>query len=209
MIILDCEQGSDLWFKNKIGVPSASRYKEIVTSAGEPSKSRLGYMYELATQRITGVFKEGFKSQAMQDGNDKEALSRWRYAMENEVIVDQVGFCTSDCGRWGCSPDGLIGDDGLLELKNPEGKMQLKRLETNPTLVSMGYFQQVQGQLFVMERNWNDFVSCHTGLQLYTIRSEPDHEFLLKLESRLVEFCDELDALCKKWGTSGLTNDAR
>jgi len=157
-------------------------------------------MYELATQRITGVFKEGFKSQAMQDGNDKEALSRWRYAMENEVIVDQVGFCTSDCGRWGCSPDGLIGDDGLLELKNPEGKMQLKRLETNPTLVSMGYFQQVQGQLFVMERNWNDFVSCHTGLQLYTIRSEPDHEFLLKLESRLIEFCDELDELCKKWG---------
>ena len=159
-------------------------------------------MYELATQRITGVFKEGFKSQSMQDGNDREALSRWRYAMENEVIVEQVGFCTSNCGRWGCSPDGLIGDDGLLELKNPEGKTQLKRLEKNESLVSMGYFQQCQGQLFVMERNWNDFVSCHTGLQLYTIRTEPDHEFLLKLESRLVEFCDELDALCKKWGTA-------
>ena len=200
MQIINCVQGTDEWFEHKLGKPSASNYKKIVTSKGEPSKSRVGYMYELAGQRITGIYSDRYKSKAMQDGNDREAHSRWRYAMENDVVVEEVGFCLSDCGRWGCSPDGLVGDDGMIELKNPEVETQIKRLYELDSLVAMGYYQQCQGQLLVMERNWNDFVSCYSRLPLYTIRVEPDHEFLIKLERELVAFCEELDEICEKLG---------
>jgi len=200
MQIINCVQGTDEWFEYKRGKPSASRYSEIVTSTGEPSKSRVGYLYELAAQRISGIYEESHKSKAMMDGNEREAHSRWRYAMENDVVVEEVGFCLSDCGRFGASPDGLVGDDGQIELKNPIGKTQIKRLRELDSLVSMGYYQQCQGQLLVTKRNWNDFVSCYSGLPLYTIRVEPDHEFLIKLERELVAFCEELDEICEKLG---------
>ena len=120
--------------------------------------------------------------------------------MENEVEVVQVGLCISDCGRWGASPDGLVGDDGLVELKNPLGKTQVERLLTLEPKLPTAYIQQVQGQLFVTERSWCDFVSYVPGLPLFVLRVYRDSIFCDKLEAALIEFCEELDAVCAKLG---------
>ena len=130
MRIINCEQYSPEWWAERLSKPTSSQYSRIVTSKGEPSKSRTAYMYELAAERLTGAQEDTFISIAMQKGSERESLSRQVYEMENEVEVVQVGLCISDCGRWGASPDGLVGDDGLVELKNPLGKTQVERLLT-------------------------------------------------------------------------------
>ena len=119
------------------------------------------------------------------------------YAMTKDIgEVQQVGFCLEDGGRYGCSPDGLVGDDGLVELKNPQGKTAVEYLLKGELPTT--YFQQVQGQLLVTERAWCDFVSYYPGLPLLVLRVARDEEFIGKLESELAIFCQELDAICER-----------
>jgi len=190
------DQYSEEWLEARRGLPTASQFARIVTSKGELSKQRTKYLYECAAVRITGIYKESFTSAAMQEGHDREAISRMIYAMEKECVVDEVGFCVSDCGRWGASPDGLIGDDGLLELKNPSAHTHVEYL-INGELPS-AYVQQVQGELFVTGRLWADFCSYSPGLPLFIVRVYRDDQFCDKLEAALIEFCDELDEVCEQ-----------
>jgi len=200
MKIINCEQYSPEWWAARLSKPTSSQYSKIVTSKGEPSKQRTAYMYELAAERLTGAQEDTFISIAMQKGTEREGLSRKVYEMENEIEVVQCGFCLSDCGRWGASPDGLIGDAGLVELKNPLGKTQVERLLMLEPKLPTAYVQQVQGQLFATEREWCDFVSYVPGLPLFILRVERDLAFLGCLERELVEFCEELDEICAKIG---------
>ena len=190
------DQYSEEWWEARRGLPTSSQFSRIVKSNGDPSTQRKAYLYECAAVRITGIYKESFTSAAMQEGHDREELSRWIYAMDRECIVDEVGFCISDCGRWGASPDGLIGEDGLLELKNPSAHTHVGYLLDGK--LPTDYVQQVQGELFVTEREWADFCSYSPKLPLFIVRVNPDAEFLRKLEAALVEFCEELDAVCSK-----------
>jgi len=190
------DQYSEEWWEARRGLPTASQFSKIVTSKGEPSKQRTAYLYERAAVRITGIYKKGFQSAAMQEGHDREALSRMIYAMEQEVSVDEVGFCISDCGRWGASPDGLIGSDGVLELKNPDAKTHVGYLIKNK--LPSTYVQQVAGQLLVTERLWCDFVSYSPGLPLFILRVYRDDIFNDKLQTALVEFCNELEEVCNE-----------
>jgi len=194
MRIVECEQQSPEWFAVKRGVPSASSFNEIVTSSGESSKQALGYLYQLAAERVSGIRETCFSSAAMDEGVRREEESRLVYAMRREVEVVQVGFCLDDFGRYGCSPDGLVGDDGLVELKNPSGKVAVEYLLAGK--LPTAYIQQVQGQIFVTGREWCDFVSYYPGLPTLIVRVERDEEFRRKLEQALVTFCDTLDAVC-------------
>ena len=198
MIVINCEQRSEEWYNSRLGVPSASNYGKIVDGSGKPSKSQSGYMYKLAAERITGSREETYMSVAMEEGINREETSRWVYAMEYSVIVDEVGFCLDDSGRYGASPDGLVGDNGLVELKNPSGKVAVEYL-LKGRLPSV-YFQQVEGQLLVTGRDYCDFVSYFPGLPLFVIRVERDEEFLARLEDELNVFCDKLDKVCKELG---------
>jgi len=190
------DQYSEEWWEARRGLPTASQFARIVTSKGEPSKQRTKYLYECAATRLTGIYKDSFTSAAMQEGHDREAISRMIYAMEREVVVDEVGFCISDCGRWGASPDGLIGNDGLLELKNPSAHTHLEYLIKGK--LPSAYVQQVQGELLVTGYSWADFCSYSPKLPLFIVRVEPDSGFLKKLEAALIEFCEELDEVCEK-----------
>ena len=87
---IDCVQYSDAWCEARRGLPTASQFKRIVKGDGSSSTQRTGYLYECAAVRITGIYKDTYKSAAMQEGNDREALSRMIYAMEHEVAVDEV-----------------------------------------------------------------------------------------------------------------------
>ena len=195
---IDCGQRSDEWFAVRLGIPSASKFDRIVTGKGDPSKQAQAYLYELAAERISRHAENGFTSAAMERGIELEEEARLVYAMLYESPVREVGFCLSDDGRYGCSPDGLVGEDGQVELKCPMGKTHVEYLMkgTLPT----DYVQQVQGGLFVTGRDWCDFVSYYQGLPLFVLRIGPDQEFHEALRRELTAFCDRLDELCADLG---------
>jgi len=195
MKIIRVPQRSSEWYEARRGIPTASNFNKIVTSNGSPSKQAEGYLYQLVAERLAGVREEAYVSPAMLEGIAREAESRRVYAMLREVEVEEVGFCIDDSGRYGCSPDGLIGEDGVLELKNPQGKAAVEYLVsgTLPT----AYIQQVQGQLLVTGREWCDFVSYYPGLPTLIVRVERDEGFISKLRDALEAFCDRLDEVCK------------
>jgi len=193
MRIIECKQRSEEWVKARCGIPTASSFDKIVTSKGEPSKQRNGYLYQLAAERLSGTHEESYTSAAMEQGIEREEQARWIYAMYREIVVDEGKFCLSDDGQYGCSPDGLVGSDGLVELKCPIGKTQVEYLLAG--VLPTAYFQQVQGQLLITGCQWCDFVSYYPSLPRFEVRIEPDHAFLQKLRTALDEFCSELDAI--------------
>lgn len=182
-------------------MPTASSFDKIVTTKGVPSKQRDGFLYRLAAERITGRIEERYASQAMLDGIEREREAIMVYAMNQEVEVLTVGFCLSDDERYGCSPDGLVGEDGLVEVKCPIGKTAVEYLCSGnlPT----AYYQQVQGQLLVTGRYWCDFVSYYRGLPMFIIRVMPSDAFINPLRQELKAFCADLDAICEHIGKEG------
>lgn len=201
MIIVNCEQGTDEWFSEKAGKPSASNFSLIVTTKGEPSKSRIGYMHQLAAEAITGQVEQGYKNPIMEEGTRREDESRNLYEMMFDCEVQQVGFVyPNELKQYGCSPDGLA-DNGLadkwgLEMKNPLPKTHVGYLLGGK--LPTDYFQQVQGSLLVTGFDRWDFMSYSPGLKPFIIRVEPDAKFIEKLKQHLDDFCGELAIIIKK-----------
>lgn len=196
MITLDMEQKTQEWYRARLGIPTASCFDKIVTSKGEPSKSAVKYMYQLAGERLAGIAEEGFQSLAMKLGNEREAEARYFYEMVKGAEIRQVGFCLSDYKSYGCSPDGLVGEEGLIQIKCPNMATHIGYLieEKLPS----DYFQQVQGELLVTGRKWSDFMSYYPGLKPLIVRVERDEPFLLSLNNALEKFCKELEKIVEK-----------
>jgi len=196
MKTLKFEQRTPEWYAARLGIPTASSFSKIITSSGKKSTQWSGYLHELVAERITGRMVEFPSTPAMEEGTRREDESRLVYQMEKESPVTQVGFCVEDGGRWGCSPDGLVGDDGLVEFKNPSDKVAVEYLLDGK--LPTKYFIQVQGQIFVAERDWCDFVSYDPGLPMLIVPVKRDDEFISKLEPALIKFNAELEAAVKK-----------
>ena len=181
---LNCEQGSQEWLQARLGVPSASRFNVIVTTKGEPSKSAKAYINELVAEKITGE-KTAFKvTDAMQHGTDTEDEARRFYEFAEGVEVDQVGFGIHYLGNFGCSPDGLVGNDGGLEIKCPQPKKIIEYLE-KPASAITAYYQQIQGCMLVTQRNWWDLLIYHPKMKPLLQRVFVDIDFISKLEAEL------------------------
>lgn len=191
MRIIDVEQKTTEWFAARGGRPTASCFDKLLTTKGEQSKSRIAYMYKLAAEKVSGVFEEGYQSFSMMRGNEVEEEARRYYEFTHGVEVQRVGFCVSDCDRYGCSPDGLVGTEGGLQIKCPEAHTHVKYL-LDPKLPT-DYFQQVQGELYVTGRKWWDFLSYYPGLKPLLIRVTPDAQFHQALGAELNTFCLELE----------------
>lgn len=198
MIVVDCEQLSEEWFSARCGVPSASNFSNIITSKGEATKgeTRKKYLYKLAGEIITGTKEDGYTNASMQHGIETEPEARNMYEFVKGYSVDQVGFCMLDTKTAGASPDGMIGKEGLLEIKCPQITTHIKYLLDNklPTL----YVQQVQGQLYVTDRKWCDFMSYVEGMKPLIVRVERDEEFIKKLANELNNFSKELFGIVEK-----------
>lgn len=189
MKIIQCQQGTEEWFAARRGIATASEFSRVLTPAkGKLSAQAQDYACELVAELAineTPEAIESFTSRAMQYGIDTEGEARKFYQFDRDAEVSQVGFCVTDCGRFGCSPDGLVGDDGGLELKCPLPKTQVQYL-VNEGLPDC-YKCQVHGALVVTGRPWWDFMSyCH-GLPPLIIRVHRD-EFTDKLADALDEF---------------------
>ena len=194
MRIIDCEQRSPEWHQARSGVPSASEFDKIVTSDGSPSKQRQKYMYELVGQKLGALPEEGYTNKAIENGILREADAREMYSRDVKPVV-QVGFCIHDEG-YGASPDGLVEEDGLVEIKCPILSTHIEYLikQKLPT----DYVQQVQGQLLVTGRKYNDFVSYFPGLRPLVVRCYRDEVFISRLRAELLKFITELNELTEK-----------
>jgi hypothetical protein len=195
MQIIDCEQGTESWAVARRGIPSASNFDKIITTKGEPSKQALKYMYKLAIERISGQSEDTFQSMAMSRGVAMESEARSLYEFLTGQSVTQTGFIFDERG-WGCSPDGLVDDEGLIEIKCPLASTHVEYLLDGK--LPTEYFQQCQGELFITGRKWLDFISYYPAVRPLLFRVYPDVEFHKKLQIELELFVSELNQLIKK-----------
>lgn len=198
MQIINCEQGSESWFKARLGVPSASNFSKIVTSAGKPSESLRKYAEELASDMLIIEPEQGFKSDDMTRGNELEPEARQAYQEYSFCEVKEVGFMIED--SYGYSTDGLVGDDGLIEIKCPNKVTHTKYLHDNK--IPTKYWQQCQGGLMVSGRKYLDFVSFHPNFKddkkLFIVRVERDEEFIKKLRIGIEKVISLRDSILAK-----------
>ena len=192
--IIECEQRSPEWHQARSGVPSASEFDKIVTSDGSPSKQRQKYMYELVGQKLGALPEESYTNKAIENGILREADARDMYSRDVKPVF-QVGFCIHDEG-YGCSPDGLVEEDGVIEIKCPILSTHIEYLikQKLPT----DYVQQVQGQLLVTGRKYNDFISFFPNLKPLVVRCYRDEVFISRLRSELLKFIAELNELTER-----------
>lgn len=196
MIICESEQGTAEWLQERCGLPTSSNFDKIVTSKGDRSASRLKYIYQLVGERISGQPVPMYNNYAMQRGTELEPEARAYYELLSDNVVQEVGFCMEDGGRWGGSPDGLIGDDGGLEIKCPEIHTHVGYLLANKLPTT--YYQQVQGNLFVTGRKWWDFISYYPGIKPLIVRVLPDTVFHEILHEELVLISKEIELTTQK-----------
>jgi putative phage-type endonuclease len=191
------DQGSEEWFTIRIGKVTASRVADVIakTKTGY-SATRDNYMAQLVCERLTGQKGESFSNAAMQHGTDTEPLARAAYEAFQDILVDEVGFVPHpSIIMAGASPDGLVGDDGLLEIKCPNTATHIETLLSQS--VPGKYNTQMQFQMACTGRKWCDFVSFDNRLpdelQLFVKRVPRDNEFIKQMEDEVVKFLNELD----------------
>ena len=196
--IFDCEQGSPEWFACRLGIPTASRFKDVLAKG--QGLTRKKYLYTLAGERLTGDPAESYTNEAMERGHAMEAQARDLYAFAHEVEPQLVGFMRRKVGEhWiGASPDALIGENGLLEIKTKAPHLQIECLEG--ARLPPEHVAQVQGQLLVSGRQWVDFVSYWPRLPLFCVRVERDDKYISELKQALDDFVGELCACVEKYG---------
>lgn len=199
MIYHDIEQGSQDWHDLRLGVPTASNFSRIITAAGgKASKQRQGYIEDLIGEKLSLYLPdraESYTNKAIRWGQECEAEARRFYKMDQNVDVTNGGFCTTDDGRFGASPDFLVGAEGCGELKCPQPGTQVHYILEGK--LPDDYKAQVHGHLIVTGRKWCDFLSYAPGLSPFLIRVEPD-AFTKELRVQLELFWAELEAARKK-----------
>ncbi len=186
MIRVDVEQGSSEWLQARLGIPTASQFNRILTpKTMKMSSQAAGYRNELLAEWFLGESSEAARSDFMARGSDMEGEAVKWYEFDRTVTVDRVGFCLTDDRRVGCSPDGLVGEDGGLEIKilsasNHVGSLLTDDIEQHRC--------QIQGGLYVTGRQWWDRLYYHPTLPSVVRRMHRDEEFIGTLNLQLAFF---------------------
>lgn len=205
MIIHDVEQNTDAWYSLRAGMPTASGFSKIVTSTGALSKSMDKYAMELAGDAYAGKPIDLWEGNKYTDrGHEVEDEARSGFELMRGVDVVQVGFVTDDLELYGCSPDGLVGDDGVLEIKClPKRHIEMLRYVHKYKSIPPEFVQQVQGGMWVTERARCSLFFYHPDLPGACVTVERDEEFILKLNdgvSACLEQRDKLLDMLLTWG---------
>lgn len=196
-IFRDIAQGTPEWIAVRQGIPTASEFSTVLQKVGVRGgipKGRQTYMRKLAGEMLTGEPMEHWSNAHMERGHEREDEARRLYAMVHEVEPEQVGFIRN--GNCGCSPDSLIGDDGMFENKDALAHIQIERLEAGA--LPSEHVAQCQGGLMVAEREWIDFQSYCRGLPPFVIRVYRDEKYIAGLREAVGQFVEELHALVEK-----------
>ena len=205
MILETSDQRTEDWYAARLGKATASRFKDAIATKkqtekqkkeglpGDPMQAQLDYMTELVVERLTGQRVQKYVTAAMQWG-DHEPAARTAYERITGRIVEETGFVAHDTLMAGCSPDGLIDWDGLIEIKCPFNTAN--HIETLLNGMPSDHIPQVQGQMWITGREWCDFVSYDPrmpeALQLHVQRIQRDEAFIADLERRVTSFLAEV-----------------
>lgn len=193
MEVFDIDQGGEAWFRARMGLPTASEFATVLAkgTGGGDSKTRRTYLYKLAGEIITGEPMESYSNAHMERGKAWEDEARDRYAFITACEPRRVGFIRN--GRKGASPDSLIGDDGMVEIKTKLPHLMVETIlrgEFPPEHVA-----QCQGQLWVAEREWIDIAVYWPGFPLFVKRATRDEAYIRRLSGAVDEFNAELDKI--------------
>ena len=196
------EQQTEQWFTDRLGKVTASRLADVLakTKTGY-SASRANYMTQLVLERITKTRAESYSNAAMQWGHEQEPFARAAYETHTGQMVEEVGFIQHpDIEDAGASPDGLVGDDGMVEIKCPSSSTALEcwlihAQGGNP--VDAKYYAQMQWQMRCADRSWCDYVVFDPRMpakaQLFVFRVQRNAEFLRIAEDEVITFLTEVD----------------
>lgn len=196
------EQRTEEWFAERLGKVTASRVADLMakTKTGY-STSRENYMAQLVVERLTNSKAESFSSAAMQWGTDQEPFARAAYEAVKGVMVEEQGFVPHPSIEMaGASPDGIVGDDGLVEIKCPNTATMIETLLTEK--VPAKYMAQMQFQMACTGRQWCDYVVFDSRMpikaQLFIKRVERDDKLIAEIESEIKKFLDEVQTQVSK-----------
>lgn len=190
---IDCQQNDEAWFRARMGIPTASMFSTVLASGrgGGESKTRATYLRKLAGEIITGEPMESFTNKHIERGHTMEPDARNYYALVTGNTPKQVGFIRN--GDKGGSPDALIGDDGLLEIKTAEPHRLIEYIEADA--FPSEHIAQCQGNLWVSGRQWLDLVVYWPKMPTFIKRIERDPVYIAKLTKGVADFNTELAAL--------------
>ena len=193
------DQRTEDWFAARLGkVTASSLHKVLARTKTGYGADRANYLTQLVLERVTNNKAEGYINAEMQWGIDQEPFARAAYEAHTGVLVDEVGFMPHPTIEMsGASPDGLVGDSGMVEIKCPSSKTALECwLSADP--VESKYFAQMQWQMACASRAWCDYVVFDPRMpqkaQLFIYRVNRDDEWLATTEKEVVKFLAEVDA---------------
>lgn len=202
MNIFDCEQGSPEWAEARLGVVTASRFKDVMTQprskadkdAGKLSETAETYLCELLAELLLKEQRQ-INARALEWGTFEEPKALADYSFTSSEPVTQVGFITRKDGLVGASPDALVGEDGGLEIKCPENPaIHLKTVLRGE--IPKEHIAQVQGNMWITGRKWWDFMSFRndlpSGADSFVIRIERDDKYIVELEKAVDNFVSRL-----------------
>ena len=196
------EQGSEAWKMARLGHVTASNVSDVMARGKDgEATTRYKYKVKLVAERLTTEQPESYTNTAMQWGIDQEQFAVIAYEMKADVMTDLTGFWLHPALKWvGASPDRLVGDDGLLEVKCPNTTTHLDYIFAGK--VPAEYVKQVQAQLWITGRAWCDFVSFDPRLpprnQLLVVRVFRDEKLIAEMETETVKFLGEVTSLINK-----------
>jgi len=195
------EQGSEEWKQSRCGIISASRMSDVTAKIKTGyAASRKNYMSELIVERLTNITADFYMNAAMQHGTDTEPQARAAYEFINDLEVKQVGFIKHPKMDFaGASPDGLVGDDGLIEIKCPTTGTHIELLVSKK--IPKKYFDQMQFQMCCTGRKWCDYMSFDPRmpehLNKLIIRVDRDDKYIQGMEIEVIKFNSEIDEKLK------------
>lgn len=195
------EQGSDEWLALRLGHVTASNVADVMAKgkSGE-ALTRKKYKTRILAERLTGQGQGGFTSSAMEWGVEQEPFARMAYEVATNSLVDKTGFWHHPSIQWvGVSPDGLVDNDGLVEIKCPNTTTHLDYIMDDK--VPAEYYKQIQCQLWVTGRSWCDFISYDPRLpqrnQLFIKRCFRDEPLMAEMANEVLAFLAEIDEMIK------------
>jgi hypothetical protein len=197
----EVKQNSPEWDMLRLGIPTSSQFSRILTIKGDRSKSWQGYIDELTVEKLSGR-TNAFETWQMRLGHEQEPDARWLYGQIHQIEIKEVAFVFKDeKRRVGASTDGLVGTNGIFECKGGEGKTHISRLrdfKDNPTRFETSFannhFCQIQGELYVTEREWVDLFAYFPGMRPIEFRVYRDEKWIKTLEKELENFYYDLAA---------------
>jgi putative phage-type endonuclease len=195
-------QGTPEWFAQRLGKVTASRVADVIakTKSGY-STSRANYLAQLVAERLTGRVAESFSNAAMQHGTETEPLARMAYEAETGLMVTEVAMIDHPTiPMTGASPDGFVGDQGLVEIKCPNTATHIDTLLSDKT--QSKYIPQMQWQMACTGKKWCDFVSFDPRLpedmQLFVARVDRDDAYISELEAEIQTFLGEVETTVQR-----------